>query len=97
MSIGDTISDGNYIVTANKDGTYYALSNSFPTTANKINGTKIEVIDGKIDVTNSSVYVGNITKSSDSYSLSDGNNNYLAYKSDTDLKKSMSSTESTSL
>ncbi len=96
MSTSDTISDGNYIVTANKDGTYYALSNSFPISAGKINGTKIEVNDDKIDVTNSSGYVVNITKSSNYYLLSDGNN-YLAYKSETNLIKSASSTDSTSL
>lgn len=94
----DDIKTGKYVLAANVSGTYYALSNSFPSSAGRIGGTAVTVKDNQITASNATNYIVNITKSSTTYTISDGNSGYLAYSgSSTGLIKSDSSTDSKSL
>ncbi len=81
------LSDGQYVVAANVDGTYYAMSNIF---GSKIPGSEIPVMDGKVAARDAEGYVVNLRAVDGSWTIDDGAGNYLKYGSSTNLGKSTS-------
>ncbi len=88
----DELSDGKYIIAANVSDTCYAMSNSFPTTKGRISGTSVVCSNNKIDTSNASPYIVEIKASSTSFTISDGNDGYLAYSDSTSLIKETDAT-----
>lgn len=62
------VTTGNYVIAANVDGTYYAMSNSF---ASKIDGSIVSVSNGKISA-DMSDYVVTLTRSGSNLSIFNG-------------------------
>ena len=78
----DELSDGKYIIAANVSDTCYAMSNSFPATKGRIGGTSVVCSNNKIDASNANPYIVEIKASSTSFTISDGNDGYLAYSNE---------------
>ncbi|MBP3412689.1 MAG: hypothetical protein J6K89_05455, partial [Oscillospiraceae bacterium] len=76
---------GKYVIAANVDGVYYAMSNTF---ANKIAGTEITVTNGKVAAADAEGYVIVLEEADGGWTISDGNGNYLKYSSSTNLANS---------
>ncbi len=77
--------DGKYVIAANVDGTYYAMSTTF---ASKIPGTPVPVTDGKVKAADAEGYVVNLTAVDGGWTIDNDNGNYLKYGSSTNLGKS---------
>lgn len=75
------ITTGEYVIAANVNGTYYAMSNGF---ASKINGAEFSVTNSMISLDDANGYVVTITKNGDNYTIYNGSK-YLKYASSTNL------------
>ncbi|MBP3412660.1 MAG: hypothetical protein J6K89_05310, partial [Oscillospiraceae bacterium] len=80
---------GTYIIAANVKGTYYAMSNVFPTNSNKINGTIISITDDFVDEAFATDYAVTLNYDSiaNTYTI-ESNGSYLKYPSSTNLTAS---------
>ncbi|MBQ2445271.1 MAG: hypothetical protein II272_02395 [Oscillospiraceae bacterium] len=74
-------SSGKYVIAANVDGVYYAMSNSF---ASKITGTEITVTNGMVSEADAEPYAVTLTYSGGSYTIQN-TTHYLTYASSTNL------------
>ena len=79
-------SSGTYVIAANVNGTYYAMSNTFDS---KISGSVITVTDGAVSETDAAANKVTITYSDGVYTIYNGTN-YLTYSSSTNLGTSAS-------
>ncbi len=75
------IADGNYVIAAYINGTYYAMSNYFE---EKIPGTGIIVSNGCVTAENAADYVVTISANGDYYTIKN-ENGYLKYMGGTNL------------
>ena len=78
------LAEGQYVIAANVDGVYYAMSNTF---ASKITGTEIAVTNGKVAAADAEGYVIELAEAEGGWTISDGAGNYLKYNSSTNLAK----------
>ena len=76
------LADGEYVVVAYINGTYYAMSNTF---AGKINGAAITVTNGKVAAADAEGYVITLGTTADGGRTISGANGYLSYVSGTNL------------
>ncbi len=76
------LAEGRYVVAANANGVYYAMSNTF---ASKIGGTEIRVIDGKVAEADAEGFVITLTAVEGGWSIESTNGTYLKYASSTNL------------
>ena len=79
-------SSGTYVIAANIDGVYYAMSNQF---AGKITGSEITVIDGCVPEESAADYALTLSYDGANYTIYNGTN-YLKYASSTNLGASSS-------
>ena len=78
---------GSFVVAAKVGDIYYAMPNSFPTSAGKLNGTPITVHNGAVAPADAESYVVTLSYSDGTYTLeSDGS--YLKYSSSTNVSAS---------
>ena len=76
------LADGEYVVVAYINGTYYAMSNTFAT---KIDGAAITVTNGKVAAADAEGYVITLGTTADGGRTISGANGYLSYVSGTNL------------
>ena len=79
------LTPGKYVIAAYVDGTYYGMSNAF---ANKITGTTVSVVDGKISAEDAEGYVVILEQTEDGWTIEGADGTYLKYGSSTNLGKS---------
>ncbi len=84
LSVGE-LTDGKYVIAANVDGVYYAMSNSF---ASKITGTVIPVTEGKVASEDAEGFAVNLTAVDGGWTIDNNGGQYLKYGSSTNLGKS---------
>ncbi|MBE6984248.1 MAG: hypothetical protein E7434_01300 [Ruminococcaceae bacterium] len=78
------IENGQYVIAANVDGTYYAMSTTFGA---KVTGTAITVTDGTVAQEDAAAYAVTITAVGSYYTIQSGSS-YLSYVSSTNLGSS---------
>ncbi len=79
------LTDGKYVIAANVDGVYYAMSNTF---ASKISGTVIPVTEGKVAPDDAEGFAVNLTSVDGGWTIDNDGGHYLKYGSSTNLGKS---------
>ena len=73
---------GSYVIAANVNGTYYAMSATF---AAKIDSKVVTVTDGKVSAADAEGYTVTLAVGENGYTISNGTQ-YLAYNSSTNFK-----------
>ncbi len=77
-----TVAAGQYVIAANVNGTYYAMSNTF---GKKIDGTVVTVTDGKITKSDAEGFLVTLSNVDGGWTIQAPDGNYLKYASSTDL------------
>ncbi len=72
------VASGQYVIAANVDGVYYAMSNAFPTSATRISASEIEVVDGKVPGSQAIGYVVTVSVVAGGYTITN-EDGYLMY------------------
>ncbi len=78
---------GSFVIAAKVNGSYYAMSNTFPTAAGKLAGTVVTAKNGSITAANAQGYVLTLTSVDGGYTIS-SNGVYLKYASGTGVAAS---------
>ena len=64
------LADGTYVIAAKVDDTYYALSNSFPTSATTVTASPITVVEGKVPGVSAEGFAVEVKKTANGYTIS---------------------------